>query len=153
MKKKVFGRRLSRGGGARKALFRSLIRALVTYEKIKTTKAKAKAIQAEVDKIINLAKEKTLSARREVLARLGNDRKTADMIFEQILPGLEGKNSGFTRLVNLPPRRGDAAEMVRMEWVGESATVQAGSKSRTGSTGKSSKDLKGKSAKSVEKSV
>jgi len=81
MKKKVFGRKLSRERDTRRALFRSLIRALVVYEKIRTTKPKAKAIQADIDKIVSLAKQSSVSAKRRVFAALGNDKKTTKKLF------------------------------------------------------------------------
>lgn len=116
MRKKVFGRHLSRGRKSRRALFRSLIRALVASGKIVTTKAKAKAIISQIDKLITLAKKKSVAARRKVLSELGNDRETADLIFSKVLPTFTKRNSGFTRIVLLPDRPGDSAQMVRLEW-------------------------------------
>lgn len=117
MRKMVFGRKLSRGKKGREALFRSLIRAMIISGKIVTTKAKAKAIVGQIDKLVTTAKENSLSGRRRVLAYLGNDRKTVDKFFREVVPNLSGRNSGYTRLFSLPPRRGDAAELTRMEWV------------------------------------
>jgi len=151
MKKKVFGRKLSREKDTRLALFRSLMRALVLNGKIKTTKAKAKAIQKSLEKLINLAKKGTLAARRRVYSRLGNDRKTADLIFGTILPAFSAKKSGFTRIINLPERRGDLAKMVRLEWSEEikkkDESIEKAKKSRS----KDSKKGNEKKVKSVEK--
>ncbi len=119
MRKMVFGRKLSRGKKGRQALLRSLVRAIVVDGKITTTKAKAKAIVGEVDKLITLAKKGNLSARRSVLAFLGNDRATTDKVFSNLVPSFSQRNSGYTRLVLLPSRRGDNAEMARLEWVDE----------------------------------
>ena len=77
MKKRVYGRKLSRERDTRRALFRTLIRALVKYDKIVTTKAKAKAIQGDIDKLVNLAKKDSIQARRRLFASLGNDKVTA----------------------------------------------------------------------------
>lgn len=123
MKKRKFGRKLSRGSGARKALYRSLIKALVEHGSITTTKVKAKTIQRDVDKMINIAKNDSVAARRRVYARLGNDRKTTDNIFKLIAPKFLVKKGGYTRIVNLPRRRGDYAEMARFEWT-ERVVVQ-----------------------------
>jgi large subunit ribosomal protein L17 len=117
MRKRVFGRKLSRGKGARKALFRSLIRALVKHGKIKTTRAKAKAVQGMIDKMVVKAKKNDLASRRRVFALLGNDKQTARDIFTKIIPLMNSRVSGFTRLIPLPARRGDLAERVRLEWV------------------------------------
>lgn len=116
MRKRVFGRHLSRGRKARTALFRSQIRALVLSGKIETTKAKAKAIQGQIEKLISLAKKSSVSIRRNVLSELGNDRKTVQKLFFKIAPAFAGRNSGFTRIIPLPKRAGDAAEMARIEW-------------------------------------
>jgi large subunit ribosomal protein L17 len=145
MNKHVFGRKLSRSRPSREALFSSLIRALILSGKIETTRAKAKAIQGKVERALTLAKKATLSGRRRVLAELDNDRKVCDLLFQKIAPAFSGRNSGFTRIVSLPARRGDRAKMVRMEWV-EKITFEA--------VKKESKDDKSKKeTKKAEKSV
>lgn len=115
MKKRVFGRKLSRNRNSRKALFRAQIRALIEHGSIKTTKAKAKSIQGQIDKLVTLAKSKDVAKRRAVFARLGNDRKSTDKLFVLAADKLS-RNSGFTKLINLNPRRGDMAEVVRLSW-------------------------------------
>lgn len=117
MRKKIFGRQLSRSRKGRTALIRSLIKALVINGKIMTTKAKAKTIQGQVDKLVTLAKKDTLSARRKVLAYLANDRKVTDFFFIKLVPVFKNRGSGFTRITLLPRRRGDNAEMAILEWV------------------------------------
>lgn len=107
MNKKVFGRKLSRGRSAREALFSSLIRSLVQNGKIVTTKAKAKAIRGMVEKYLHLAKGGALSARRRVLAGLKNDSLTVKTLFDKKFKSL--------KTVNLPARKGDNSQMVRME--------------------------------------
>ena len=117
MRNKVFGRQLSRSRKSRRALIRSLIKALIGSGKITTTKAKAKAIQGQVDKLVTLGKKGTVSARRDVLAFLGNDRKTTDFFFMKQIPVFKDRTSGFTRIIVLPRRRGDNAEMATLEWM------------------------------------
>lgn len=119
MRKMVFGKKLSRGKKGREALLRSLVRAIVVSGKVVTTKAKAKAIVGQVDKLLTLAKKKTLDSRRRVLAYLGNDRKTAERMVNVLGPSFSGRNSGYTRVVLLAPRKGDNAQMARLEWVDE----------------------------------
>lgn len=119
MKARIFGRHLSRGGGARKALFRSIISALVLNGKIKTTKAKAKAVQPDIDRLIAIAKKDTIAARRILSSYFAGDRKVVFEITESIAPSLKAFSGGVTRLIPLPPRMGDAAKMVRMQWVAE----------------------------------
>lgn len=117
MRKRVFGRQLSRERDSRRALFRSLVKSLVENGSINTTRAKAKAVQPFVDKLVNLGKKDTVDTRRKIYAKLGNDRKTADAIAAKVASGFKKRKSGFTRIINLPQRRGDLAKMVRLEWV------------------------------------
>lgn len=86
------------------------------YGKITTTKAKAKAIQGDVDKVISLAKEGSLSAQRRILSELANDRDSLEILFNKVAPAFKERTSGFTRIIMLPRRKGDNAEMVRIEW-------------------------------------
>lgn len=145
MKKRVFGRQLSRERDTRRALFRSLIRALVKHGKIKTTKAKAKAIQADIDKLVNLAKKDSISAKRRVFAILGNDKETTKKLLIEVVPSFSDRSGGYTRIVSLPARRGDAAQIVRLEWVKEMVQVQDKMK------GKKTKTTKEKKIKTVKK--
>lgn len=117
MKKRVYGKQLGRERDTRRALFRSLVRALVESEKIVTTKAKAKAIQPLIDKLVSTARKGDQASYRRVYAKLGNDKKTAKAIFEQVAPRFKKRNSGFTRIVKLGRRQGDDAMKVRLEWV------------------------------------
>lgn len=116
MKKKVYGRKLSRGLNARRALFRTLIRAIVMHGSIETTKAKAKAVQADIDKLVTIAKVGGVNERRRVHSHLGNDRRTTDKLFEIVKTSFSSRKSGFTRIVKLPRRKGDGAEIAKLEW-------------------------------------
>lgn len=123
MNKKVFGKKLSRSRPAREALFAALVKAIVIDGKIVTTKAKGKAVIGEIEKMVTLAKKGGVPAQRLVLARLDNARKETDKLFSQIAKSFEKRQSGFTRMINLPRRKGDNAQMVRIEWtekIGES---------------------------------
>lgn len=150
MKKRVFGRHLSRDQGARRALFRSLVKALVTYGAIVTTKAKAKAIQPDLDKLVGLAKKKELSRIRRVSSYLGSDRRSLEVLFAKIAPTFSSRTSGFTRIVNLPERPGDRSKMVRLEWSQEISLSQS-----TKSKKKDNKNegIKGKIVKKRTKSA
>jgi len=146
MKKRVFGRQLSRERDTRRALFRSLIRALVKHGKIKTTKAKAKAIQASIDKLVNLAKKDSISAKRRVFAILGNDKETTKKLLKEVVPSFSDRSGGYTRIVPLPARRGDAAQIVRFEWVKEIEV-----KKTKATKEKTTKTVKKKESKSTKK--
>ena len=113
MKKMVFGRKLSRGRKAREALFRSLTQALILRGAIVTTKAKAKAVQGDVDKIISLARKNSLSASRKASAILGNNRELT-LRLGAVAKAFGERTSGFTKIILLPRRKGDNAEMARI---------------------------------------
>ncbi|TEU02186.1 50S ribosomal protein L17 [Candidatus Woesebacteria bacterium] len=146
MKKRVFGRQLSRERDTRRALFRSLIRALVEHGKINTTKAKAKAIQADIDKLVNLAKKDSISAKRRIFAILGNDKETTKKLLKEVVPSFSDRSGGYTRIVPLPARRGDAAQIVRFEWVKEIEV-----KKTKATKEKTTKTVKKKESKSTKK--
>jgi large subunit ribosomal protein L17 len=116
MNKKVFGRKLSRGRPAREALFAGLIKSLALNGKIVTTKAKAKAIQGAVGKYLTSAKKATLSGRRKVLRELKNDVGTVKILFDKKFKGL--------KIINLPSRKGDNAQMARIELIEEIKEVK-----------------------------
>lgn len=139
MKKRVFGHKFGRGSGARRALFRSLIRALVAEGRIETSKAKAKTTQKRVERLVNLAKGKGVSKRRQVYAMLGNDRETTDDLFNKIAQSFVDRVGGYTRIINLGRRRGDASEMARLEWVKEIVGSRASSEGSTSRAGKKGK--------------
>lgn len=116
MRKKIYGKQLSRGRNARKALFRSLIRAMVLSGKINTTKAKAKAVQPDIDKLMNIVASGSLAAKRAVLAKVANDKELSKKLFQDYGELAKLRKSGFTKIILLPRRKGDNAELARMEW-------------------------------------
>ena len=125
MRHKVAGKRLSRGKDERTALRRILIKQLFEHERIHTTRAKAEAVRGQAERLITLAKEgnkagevKVVHARRLAAARLG-DAEAVKKLFDDIAPRFESRPGGYTRIVKLGPRQGDAADMVILELVEE----------------------------------
>lgn len=116
MRHRVAGKKLNRDTKARKALFKNLITSLILYERIKTTEVKAKAIKGLVDKLVTKAKSNTLAARR-MLAAFLPDKNAVDKMMEVVGPRFKERTSGFTRTIHLGPRKGDAAEIVQIEFV------------------------------------
>jgi large subunit ribosomal protein L17 len=116
MNKRIFGRKLSRSRPSREALFASLARALIINGKIETTRAKAKAVQGDLEKLVTLAKSGEVRARRKAVSYLDNARDVADILFQKVAKAFASRASGYTRMVSLPPRVGDNAPMVRLEW-------------------------------------
>jgi large subunit ribosomal protein L17 len=117
MAKRIDGRKLSRKHGPRLALYKNLTVSVLRYEKVKTTEAKAKEIQGRVERTITLAKRGDLAARRAVVAQFPNEPLVIDKLFDTIAPRYADRTSGYTRIVKLGQRLGDAAEIVQLELV------------------------------------
>jgi large subunit ribosomal protein L17 len=114
---RVDGRKLSRKQGPRLALYRNLIVSVLRYERIMTTEAKAKEVRPQVERIITLAKQGDLNARRAVIAALPDEPLVINKLFDEIAPKYAGRTSGYTRIVRIGQRQGDAAPIVQLELV------------------------------------
>lgn len=99
----------------RKALMRSLVRALFVHEKIKTTEAKAKELRKLAERLISKGKKDDLAARRYLAQYL--DKPTVKKAFDTIIPRYKDRNGGYTRIYKLGPRQSDGAEMVIIELI------------------------------------
>ncbi len=110
------GRKLGRDSAHRKALYANLASALIEHGRIKTTEAKAKEVRPIVEKMITLGKRGDLHARRLALAELrSND--VVHRLFSDVAPRFADRAGGYTRVVKLGPRPGDAAPMAYLELV------------------------------------
>jgi large subunit ribosomal protein L17 len=109
--------KLSRSASHRKALLMNLSREVITHERIETTEAKAKAVKPDLERLITLAKRGDQHARRQAMARLGQDKFVVYKLFEEIAPRYSERPGGYTRILKLGPRRSDSTEMVRLELV------------------------------------
>lgn len=124
MRHKVAGKHLGRTTDQRKSLRRNLMNDLFQHERITTTEAKARAIRAEAEKLITIAKRgrahsdaaRGVHARRLLLARLNNPASVAK-VYDELAPRYETRPGGYLRLLKLGPRKGDAAPMVMVELV------------------------------------
>jgi len=115
MRHQIFGKKLNRDIKERKALFKSLILALISYGKIKTSLAKAKAIQRLVDKLVTKIKDGSDSALRQVSSFL-TSREAVNKLVNEIMPRFTKITGGYLRLRRIGQRRGDATEEVILEW-------------------------------------
>ncbi|HEY6997493.1 MAG: 50S ribosomal protein L17 [Candidatus Binatia bacterium] len=111
------GRQLSRNSAHRWALMRNLITALLREEKIRTTDPKAKELRRWVDRVITLGKRGSLHARRQALG-IVQDKAVVRKLFDTIAPRFKDRPGGYTRIIKLGVRRGDAAQMSLIELVG-----------------------------------
>ena len=122
MRHRVAGRHLGRDAAHRKALFSNLLRALYTHERITTTEAKARSIRADAEKLITKAKHgiadggNRVHAQRQVVAYL-RDQTVAKKVFDELAPRYAERPGGYTRMIKLGKRQGDAADMVILELV------------------------------------
>lgn len=114
MRHKRKGNKLSRSRGQRKALVKSLLKAIIISEKIKTTTPKAKALKPKIDKIITLAKKDNLSARRQAFKIIG-DHSLVKKLFDNIGPRFNDVQGGYSRIYNLGFRKSDGALLSQIE--------------------------------------
>ena len=115
MRHRKSGRKLNRSNTHRAAMFKNMARALLTYEQIRTTEAKAKELRRIVDKLITLALRNDLHTRRQAYKVLGS-HQMVQRLFDEIGPRFEGGKGGYTRIIKLSqPRKGDCAPMVIIE--------------------------------------
>ena len=116
MRHRVHGRKLGRTPAHRRALFRNQLAGLLTHERITTTVAKAKELQPIAERAVTLARTGTLANRRRVL-RLVPDREVVGKLFDDIAPRFADRPGGYTRIMRVGRRRGDAAELAIIEFI------------------------------------
>jgi large subunit ribosomal protein L17 len=116
MRHRKAGRQLGRTSEQRLALLRGLATALIEHGAIETTEARAKELRPFVEKLITKARTGTLHARR-LAGRHIHKRETADKLFHEIGPRFATRRGGYTRILKLGHRKGDGAEMARIELI------------------------------------
>jgi large subunit ribosomal protein L17 len=110
------GKKLGRDAAHRKALYSNLAGALIEHGRIRTTETKAKAVKTIAEKMITLGRRGDLAARRQATAYL-RSRDVVHTLFAEVAPRFADRPGGYSRIVKLGPRQGDAAEMVYLELV------------------------------------
>jgi len=125
------------------ALFLNLLTAFFRLERILTTEAKAKAIRGTADEMVTLAKRESLHARRQVLSMIA-DTTVVGRLFDTIAARFADRSGGYTRIIRVGPRPGDAAPMVFLELVDRVETPADGTKGKDKK--KSEKPPKGEAA-------
>jgi large subunit ribosomal protein L17 len=126
--------KLGRTGQHRNAMLANLVCSLIKHKRVATTLAKAKAARSVAEKILTLGKAGTIHARRLAAARLRQQARTLHkskaereawrenedvvrILFEDLAPGFKERNGGYTRIIKLGQRQGDAAQRAILEWV------------------------------------
>jgi len=124
MRHRKSGAKLGRTAAHRRALKRNMAESLFRHERIRTTIAKAKELRPYVERLITLSKKDTVHARR-LFAREIQNKKVIQRVFTEIGPRFEGRQGGYTRVIRLGTRLGDAAEMAIIELVDKVAPSEA----------------------------
>jgi len=123
MRHRKQGRKLNRTGSHRDAMFRNMVTSLFKYERIKTTAAKAKELRIWADNMVTLAKKGDLHARRQALAII-REKAVVHTLFEETVKRYADVSGGYTRVVKLGCRPGDAAKMALVELVDPAARTE-----------------------------
>ena len=116
MRHRVKGAILSRTKGPREALLRNLATSVILYEKVKTTKAKAKFVRPLVERAISIGRAKTVDTRRK-LHTMFTLENAVKKVLEELGPKYASRKGGYTRITPIGRRQGDAAEMVQIELI------------------------------------
>lgn len=109
-------RKLGRTSDHRKAMLRAMVTFLLENGKIETTVTRAKEVRSEAEKMITLGKKDDLHSKRQVFAYITKE-EVSKKLFDEISPKYKDVNGGYTRIIKVGPRRGDAAEMAIIELV------------------------------------
>ena len=109
-------RKLGRSSDHRQAMLRAMVTYLLEKGKIETTVTRAKEVRSMAEKMITTAKQDNLHSKRQVYSFITKE-SVAKKVFDEIAPNYKEKNGGYTRIVKIGPRRGDAAEMAIIELV------------------------------------
>ena len=108
--------KLGRTGQHRNAMLSNLVCSLIKHKRIKTSVAKAKAARSVAEKMVTLAKSGTIHDRRRVVARL-HQEDLVRILFNEIAPAQKERRGGYTRIIRLGQRQGDASQSAILEWV------------------------------------
>lgn len=109
-------RKLGRATDHRKAMLRAMVTYLLENGKIETTVTRAKEVSAMTEKMITLGKAGDLHAKRQALAYITKE-SVVKKLFDEVAPSYSGRNGGYTKIIKIGPRRGDAAEMAIIQLV------------------------------------
>ena len=114
--------KLGRTGSHRNAMLANMVCSLIKHKRIKTTLAKARAARSVAEKMVTLGKKGTIHARRLAAAKL-HQEDAVKILFAEIAPSAKERRGGYTRIIKLMRRQGDAAEEAILEWVDTSTVV------------------------------
>lgn len=116
--------KLGRTGEHRNAMLANLVCSLIKHKRVTTTLAKAKAARSVAEKMVTLGKKGTVAHRRLAVARL-HQEDAAKILFKDIAPAFKDRNGGYTRIVKMHQRQGDASQLAILEWVDFTPATEA----------------------------
>lgn len=148
--KKIF--KMSRKPAHRDATLANMAAALFLHEKIRTTSPKARALKPYVDRLITKAKDESLHSRRQVASVMPH-KEALKKLFQELVPKLQGRNSGYSRIIKAGTRRGDAAEVAVMELIFDGTTETAAKKPKKRRAKKTPKEDSAKGTAAVQAPV
>ncbi len=126
--------KLGRKGAHRNAMLANMVCSLIKNKRVTTTLAKAKAVRPVAEKMVTLGKKGSIHHRRLAASRL-HQEDAVQILFNEIAPSHQDRPGGYTRIIKLHERRGDAAQMAMIEFVESSSTAEAeGSSDSTNET-------------------
>ena len=124
MRHKRVAKKLGRTKAHREQLVGGLVAHLIVQGRIETTLPKARQTRRAAEKMVTLARKGTLASRRLAAARLRSP-EAVQRLFDDVVPAMEGRPGGYTRIIKTHTRRGDAAAMALIEWVGKGTASEA----------------------------
>jgi len=137
--------KLGRTGEHRNAMLANLVCSLIKEKRVTTTLAKAKAARSVAEKLVTLGKRGTIHGRRLAVARL-HQEDAVKILFNEIAPAQKERNGGYTRIVKLNQRQGDAAQLAILEWVDLPTVTETPKETKPGSEAKPAEAKEGKVA-------
>ena len=142
--------KLGRTGTHRNAMLANLVCSLIKHKRVQTTLAKAKAARSVAEKMVTLGKSGTISDRRLAAGRLHSD-EAAKILFTELAPVFKERRGGYTRIIKMNQRQGDAAELAILEWVDGPVEVAPAPEAKIEETKSEGTETQGKKAKKSKK--
>ena len=141
--------KLGRTGTHRNAMLANMVCSLIIHKRIQTTLAKAKAARSVAEKMVTLGKSGTLADRRLATGRLHN-ADAAKILFTEVAPMFKSRPGGYTRIIQLGQRNGDAAHLAILEWVDSAVEAAPAAQPADSGEAKAPKAKKAKTEKKAE---
>lgn len=142
--------KLGRTGTHRNAMLANLVCSLIIHKRVQTTVAKAKAARSVAEKMMTLGKGGTISDRRLAVGRLHNE-EAAKILFTELAPVFKDRRGGYTRIIRMNERQGDAAQLAILEWVDATVEAAPAPEPKTEETKSEGTETKAKKAKKSKK--